>query len=128
MPLHETVAAFAAAALLALVSARFEPRLKGDLRRPGFWAALIALASLPCAASALVAETGHAGTGFVTRHGWPKPYWFDFTGELGERTTQFEPLYFAGNMLVHAAVLLAAWSAWRVVRRAAAAGSARPET
>lgn len=128
MPLHQTIGVFAAAALLTLLTAAFVPRLNGDLRRPAFWPALIALACVPSAASALFAETGHAGTGFVTRHGWPKPFRFHFVSELGERETDFEPLYFAGNALVYAAILLLAWTAWRLVRAAAAGGSARPGT
>src|SRR5688500_11107935 len=114
MPLHQTIAAFTAALLLALLAAAFVPKLKGELRRPAFWPILFLLACVPSAASALVAETGHAGTGFVTRHGWPKPFLFDNLRETGERFTNFEPLYFAGNALVYAAVLLLAWTAWRI--------------
>jgi hypothetical protein len=126
MPLHQTIAAFTAAALLALLAAAFVPRLKRELRRPAFWLILTILAGLASATSALVAETGHAGTGFVTRHGWPKPFLFDNLRETGERFTSVEPLYFAGNALVHAAILLLAWTAWRIVRTAAAASSVRP--
>lgn len=117
MPMHQTIAAFAASALIAFLVAAFVPRLKGELRRPDSWLALIALAAAASAASALVAETGHAGTGFVTRHGWPKPFWFDTVRETGERFASFEPLYFAGNMLVYAAVLLVAWTVWRLFRK-----------
>ena len=111
--MHQTLAAFAAAALLALLAAAFAPRLKSDLRRSSFWSAIAVSASLASAASAAVAETGHAGTGFVTRHGWPKPFCFESAGEYGERSTSFEPLYFAGNALAYAAILLLAWTAWR---------------
>ncbi|HYG49215.1 MAG TPA: hypothetical protein VD846_14885 [Allosphingosinicella sp.] len=133
MPLHHTIGLIAAAALLALVAAAFVPRLRRDLRRPAFWAGLIAIACLPSAASALVARTGHAGTGFVTRHGWPKPFWFDHLRETGERFASFEPLYFAGNVLVYAAILLVAWTLWRILpslkgRGVSSAGSARPGT
>ena len=117
MPLHQAIAAFLAAVLLAFVAGISRPRLEAELGRPGFWLALVCCASLASAASALVSETAHAGTGFVTRHGWPKPWWFDFVGEHGDRSTSFEPLYFAGNMLAWAAALLPAWSLWRLLRR-----------
>jgi hypothetical protein len=126
MPLHQAIAAFAAALLLALVSAGSRPRLKAELGRLRFWLGLAACASLASAVSALAAKTGHAGTGVVIRHGWPKPYWFDFVGEYGERSTGFEPLYFAGNVLAWAAPFLLAWALWRIVRPNA--GSAPPET
>jgi hypothetical protein len=124
MPMHQAIAAFAGAALLALLAAAFVPRLKRDLLRLPFWSALAAASAGLSAGSALVASTGHAGTGFVTRQGWPKPFRFEFVGELGERSSGFEPIYFAGNMLVYAAVLLTASTAWRILRTAAAAGSA----
>ena len=119
MPMHETIAAFGAALLLALLASAFRPRLRADLRRPAFWLGLFGSASLPRAASALVARTGHAGTGFVTRRGWPKPFRFETIGEYGERSAAFEPLYFAGNMVVYSAALLLAWVLWRsaVARR-----------
>lgn len=116
MPLHQAMTAFAAALLLAFVVAIFRPRLEAELGRLRFWLLLMCCASLASAVSALAAETVHAGTGFVTRHGWPKPYWFDFLGENGDRSTSFEPLYFAGNMLAHASVLLLAWSLGRLLR------------
>lgn len=116
MPLHQAIEAFLAALLLAFAAAVFRPRLEAELGRPRFWLILICSASLAGAASALVARTGHAGTGFVTRHGWPKPYWFDFVGEHGERSASFEPLYFAGNMLAYAAILLTARVLWRLLR------------
>lgn len=123
MPLHQAVAAFIAAVLLAFVASIFRPRLEADLGRLRFWLALMGCASLASAVSALVAETGHAGTGFITRHGWPKPWWFDFVGEYGERSTGFEPLYFAGNMLAHAAFLVSAWSLWRFIRKPRSPGA-----
>lgn len=117
MPMFQAIAAFLAAALLAyLVAAAFRPGLKADLGNFRFWLSLAACASLTSLVSALARETGHSGTGFVTRHGWPKPYGFDFAGEYGERSTSFEPLYFAGNMLAHGAALLSAWTIWRIVR------------
>ncbi|HEX9946648.1 MAG TPA: hypothetical protein VGA98_03830 [Allosphingosinicella sp.] len=123
--MHQTIAAFAGAALLALLAAAFVPRLKSDLGRVRFWLALAAASAALGAGSAFFAETGHAGTGFVTRQGWPKPFRFEFASELGERSSGFEPIYFAGNMLVYAAVLLLAWTALQMVRTAAAASSAR---
>lgn len=124
--MHETIAAFAGALLIALAAAAFRPGLKAELRRLGFWTALIGGASLAGAVSALVWERGHAGTGFVIRRGWPKPYWFDFAGEYGERSTALEPHYFAGNVLAWAAAFLLAWASWRIVRPSAA--SAPPGT
>jgi hypothetical protein len=127
MPMFQTVAAFLAAALLAfIVAATSLPRLRADLGTVRFWLALAILASLASAVSALIRHTGHAGTGFITRHGWPKPFWFDFVGEYGERSTGFEPLYFAGNSLAWAAPLLLAWTLWRFVPPSG--GSAPPGT
>jgi hypothetical protein len=117
MPMHQTIAAFAVAALMALLGALFVPRLKADFGRRRFWLGLIASASFLSAVSAWVAKADHAGTGFVTRHGWPKPFWFRFVSEYGERESSFEALYFAGNALTYAAMLLLAWTAWRFVRR-----------
>src|SRR5688500_579350 len=117
MPLHQTIAAFTAALLPALLAAAFVPKLKGELRRWAFWPILFLLACAGSAASALAAETGHAGSGFVSRHGWPKPFLFDNLRETGERFTSVEPLYFAGNALAHTAVLLLAWPAWRTALR-----------
>lgn len=115
--MHETLAAFALALVSALAAAGLVPRLGRDLRRPLFWTVLLAAAALAGAASALVAETGHAGTGFVTRHGWPKPFLFEFVAETGERKRGFEALYFAGNALAWSAALLAAWTVARLVSR-----------
>ena len=126
MPLHQALTAFIAAVLLAFVAAIFRPRLEAELARLHFWLVLTGCASLASAASALAAKTAHAGTGFVTRHGWPKPYWFDCVGEQGERSTGFEPVYFAGNLLAWAAPLLVGWTLWRIVRPSA--GSAPPGT
>jgi hypothetical protein len=116
MPLHHAITSFLAAVLFALAAAIFRPGLEADLGRLRFWSILLSCASAASGASALVAGTGHAGTGFVTRHGWPKPYWFEYLGETGERSTGFEPLYFAGNVLAWAAALLLCRTSWRILR------------
>jgi hypothetical protein len=47
----------------------------------------------------------------VTRHGWPKPYYFERVDwEGGSRSGGVEPLYFLGNSLVYAAALLLLWT------------------
>ncbi|MFC3077864.1 hypothetical protein ACFODL_07175 [Phenylobacterium terrae] len=83
------------------------PTLRQRLRRPAIWAGLILAAAIMSGLSGLASTTGHAGTGFVTRHGWPKPYLFRQVLEDGAHNTAFDPLYFAGNAMAHAAVLLA---------------------
>lgn len=117
MTLFETIAAFAVAAILAALISTFKPRLLADLRSFRFWAALMAFAALISAVSTLVGKTRHAGTGFTTSDGWPKPFYFSFLGEDGLRTSDFEPLYFFGNSLFYSAILLIVWSAWRLMRK-----------
>ena len=106
MPLHQCIALFLVSLVLAALAAVRMPRVGVRLRRPVVWAGLALAASAASALSGLAAKTGHAGTGFVTRHGWPKPYLFRFAAEDGARTVDVHALYFAGNALAYAAALL----------------------
>jgi hypothetical protein len=107
MPLHQCIALLFVSMGFAALAALRMPRVRARLKRPLVWAGLVIVASAMSALSGLAASTGHAGTGFVTRHGWPKPYLFRFVSEHGAQTVGFELLYFAGNAMAYAAGLLA---------------------
>ncbi len=117
MLMYQALAIFAAAVLFASISAAIVKRLKTDLLRPMFWLLLIAAAVLLCAASALVERTRHAGTGLTTSYGWPKPFYFRYLSETGERSDGWEFIYLAGNCLVFVGGLLMLWTIWRLARR-----------
>jgi hypothetical protein len=107
MPLHECIALLLTSLAFASLAALRIASLRARLQRPVVWAGMVVAASAMSALSGLAARTGHAGTGFVTRHGWPKPYLFRFVAEDGAQTVGFEWLYFAGNAMAYAAGLLA---------------------
>lgn len=110
MPLHQTIALF----LIALIVAGFSRAVRTDFKRPRFWLVLIAASTAMSAASAAVARTRHSGTGFTTSYGWPKPFYFHYLSEGGELTRGWDAIYFAGNAMVFASALLIVWT---VVRR-----------
>ena len=117
MPMHQALLLFGVAGLLFLVSSRRVSQLAADLRRPLFLLALPSIGLLLSAASALVGTVAHAGTGFVSRHGWPKPFYFIYIPEVGTPSIAWQPIYFLGNALAHAAVALVLWTAFRTFRR-----------
>jgi hypothetical protein len=113
MPMYQALAAFAAALFVSMVAAIFARQLRAHVMRPIFWLALFAAAAAMSGASALVQRTRHAGTGLTTSYGWPKPFYFTYLSEAGERSSGWELIYFAGNSLFFAGALLIGWTAWR---------------
>jgi hypothetical protein len=115
--MHEAIAVFVVAVTLAGVGARFAARLRSDLLQLRFWRALAAAAGLTSAASLLVSATRAAGTGVTTSYGWPKPFYFRFLSETGDRGDGVSFIYFVGNSLAIGGALLIAWAGWRIIRR-----------
>ena len=117
MPMFEALLLFALAVVLSSVAVLRSDRLRQDFRSPRLLFALLAAAVLLSGASAVVAERGHAGTGFIVRHGWPKAFFYRMTSETGQASQGFELLYFTGNTFVYLGAALLAWSMYRLVRR-----------
>ena len=116
MPMFEALLLFALMRVMASAVALRSERVRADFRSPRLLATLLVAAVLLSAFSALVGERGHAGTGFIVRHGWPKPFYFRVTSETGEQSQAFELLYFVGNTLVYLGAALLAWSLYRLLR------------
>jgi hypothetical protein len=116
MPMYQALTIFLAAVVISAVGAAFIESLKSDLLRPNFWLVLLPLAALTSAISILVASTRHAGTGFTTSYGWPKPFYFRYLTEAGEQSSGWQSTYFLGNSLVFAGGLLILWTLWRLIR------------
>jgi hypothetical protein len=106
---------FAALLVALLVSTRVA-QLRADLARPRFWVILAASGSLPSLASLFYGKTGHAGTGLVTRYGWPKPFYFITYPEFGAAIEGWSFIYFIGNTSLYGAALLLGWAAWRALQ------------
>jgi hypothetical protein len=102
---------------LALSASVRVAQLRADLARPLFWVILAAWASLSSFASLIYGKTGHVGTGLITRYGWPKPFYFITYPEVGAAMEGCGFIYFVGNTLLHGAVLLLVWTAWRARQR-----------
>ena len=117
MPMFEALLLFALAVVLSSLAMLRSGGLRLDFRSPRLLLSLLGVALLLSAISALVGVRGHAGTGFIVRHGWPKSFFYRVTSETGEHSQAFEPLYFAGNTLVYLGAALVAWSLYRLVRR-----------
>jgi hypothetical protein len=117
MPMYQTIAIFILSLLLTGVIAAFVQPLRESLMRSGAWLTLLAVAGATSAASAFVASTRRAGTGFTTSHGWPKPFYFRYLSETGERSDGWDLVYFTGNLLVFFGALLVLWSIWQLSRR-----------
>jgi hypothetical protein len=117
VPMFQAVAIFLVTLILTAAAAVYVERLRTDLLRPIFWLILIAVAGMASAASAIVANTRHAGTGFTTSYGWPKPFYFHYLSEAGEQSRGLDIIYFVGNTLVFAGALLIIWTVSRVSGR-----------
>jgi hypothetical protein len=117
MPMYQTIGIFTLSLLLTAFAAALVQPLRRSLTRPATWLALIGVAGAASAASAFVAGTRRAGTGFTTSFGWPKPFYFRYLSETGERSDGWDPLYFTGNSLVFAGALMVLWSVWQLGRR-----------
>ena len=115
--MFETLLFFAISVTLASLVSLKSDRFRDDMRRPRILLSLLAGGLLLSAASAAVTVPGHAGTGWIVRHGWPKSFFYRFTSETGAQSQGFEALYFAGNSLVYLGALLLLWSLYRLVRR-----------
>ena len=111
MPLAQTIFIFSVALALAAAASLVRADLRRRLTSPRGWAALAGAALFLSAASWLLSSRDAAGTGTVTRNGWPKP--FHFGWESWEDASGFESfslLYFIGNSLVYAGALLLIWT------------------
>jgi hypothetical protein len=115
MPLFELLMISAGVALAAFCVASIIPAARALLVRKLFWALLSAGSLLLSLASAFATTRRHSGTGDMISRGWPKPYYFDWRSwESEERVTGHNLLYFAGDLLFYAALLLALVTLWKV--------------
>jgi hypothetical protein len=117
MPMFQILTAALTVLLLALAVSMRVPRMRADMTRPLFWALQMGTALLLSLASLTQSETGHAGTGFITRYGWPKPFYFVTHPETGAIMEAWALVYFIGNACAYGALLLLGWTAWRVLPR-----------
>ncbi len=117
MPMHQAISLFVAALAIAGIAAFVVRSERSALSRLTVSIVILAMAGAASGLSALVAYTRHSGTGFTTSFGWPKPFYFHYLDEAGRRSEGWSVVYFLGNSLVFAAVLLILWTAWRLVRR-----------
>ena len=117
MPMYQAIAIFLVSLTLAACAASLVTTLRLELAKPVIWVRIFAAAVIGSAASTGIAATRHAGTGFTTSHGWPKPFYFRYLSETGERSDGWDLLYFTGNSLVFAGALLVLWSLWQISRR-----------
>ena len=117
MPMYQALALFVLSLVLTGAGATFMKPLRDSLVRHGFWLTVFAVGGATSAVSAFVASTRRAGTGFTTSHGWPKPFYFRYLSETGERSDGLAAMFFAGNSLVFVAASLVFWTAWRFSRR-----------
>jgi hypothetical protein len=107
------------ALLLVTLAAWLIPGLRAEISKPSRWLGLIIASALLSLVSSFVSSRRHSGTGDLTSHGWPKPFYFRWESwESADRSVSANPLYFAGNMMVYVAALLVAGMVWHVVRRA----------
>ena len=117
MPMYQALTLFVLALALAILAVVFAPRLRLRLSRPIVWSGVLAAGAAASLLSAFVASTRHAGTGFTTSHGWPKPFYFLYLDEAGARSDGWSVLYFVGNSLLFAGAALLLWTAWQLSRR-----------
>jgi hypothetical protein len=117
--MHQATLVFLLALVLAGLSAGISARVRSGLLRPGFWLALAVAAGASSAVSLLASASRRAGTGITTSYGWPKPFYFRYVSEVGERSDGYSLIYFVGNSFALAGGLLIAWIAWRLIRRQA---------
>jgi hypothetical protein len=115
--MYQTITFFLLSLVLAAAMAIIRRPLRGSLISTGLWLTALAIAGTLSAASAIVASTRRAGTGFTTSHGWPKPFYFRYSRESGEVSHGWDLLYFIGNSLVFAGVVIVLWSLWQFSRR-----------
>jgi hypothetical protein len=117
MPMYQIMPIILAALLVALIVAKRVASLRVDLASLNFWGRVGASASLFSFISLIYGKTTHAGTGLITRYGWPKPFYFINYPEFGAPFGGWGFIYFVGNSAFYGAVLLLLWTAWRSMRR-----------
>ena len=117
MPLYQAIAIFLVSLTLAACAASLVTTLRLELAKPVIWIRIFAAAVIGSAASTGIAATRHAGTGFTTSHGWPKPFYFRYLSETGGESHGWSFIYFLGNSSLFAGVILILWTAWRLARR-----------
>lgn len=117
MPMHVAILVFVLALTSAGLAACVSASVRSDLLRGRFWLALAVAAGASSAVSALVSASRRAGTGITTSHGWPKPFYFQYLSEFGERSDGWSLIYFVGNALALAGALLIVRTAWRLIPR-----------
>lgn len=117
MPMYQIMPLVITALFATLAASIGIVRLRADLAKPLFWVVLGASASVLSLCSLFHGKTGHAGTGFVTRYGWPKPFYFITNPEVGAAIEGWGFIYFIANTSVYSAVLVIMWAAWRALRR-----------
>jgi hypothetical protein len=125
MLMFDLVLIFTLALLLVAAVSAWRPAIRSSLIRPRFWIGIGAAAVILSLTSVIHSTRMHSGTGWRTSFGWPKPWygrWESFEG--GGVSSGFDLLYFAGNAMFYATMLLAGWLVWRVMTQAAA--SKRP--
>ena len=116
MQMFDLISTFAAALLLVAAGSASRPAIRNSLNRLRLWISIAAAASALSLASALHSTRRNAGTGWETSFGWPKSWygrWQSF--EDDSSSSGYNLLYFAGNSLFYAAVILVTWLIWRLV-------------
>jgi hypothetical protein len=114
--MFDLISAFVAALLLVAAGSASRPAIRSSLNRPRLWISIAAAASALSLASALHSTRRQSGTGLQISFGWPKPWsgrWESF--EDDQMSSGYNLLYFAGNTLFYAAVILVTWLIWRLV-------------
>ena len=117
MPMYQAITIFLLSLALTGIAAGFVTGLRSSLSKPPIWLAMLAAAGVASAASAVVASTRRAGTGFTTSRGWPKPFYFRYLSETGGQSDGWSFIYFLGNSLVFTGAALILFTLWRLDRR-----------
>jgi len=107
MPLSTTLLIGLCALLVAAAACRLRPGLRRRLLHPAACLGIGVGGGLFSALSASVPSLRSAGTGTSLDRGWPKPFWFRWESwENAARSESVSLLYFAGNAVVWASVIL----------------------
>jgi hypothetical protein len=115
--MYQAITTFLLCLALAGVAASLVKALRLELSMPATWILIFAAAVIASAASIGISATRHAGTGFTTSHGWPRPFYVRYLSETGVESHGWSLIYFLGNTLVFTGIMLILWTAWKLVRR-----------
>jgi hypothetical protein len=115
--MYQAIATFLLCVALTGVAASRVLAVRLELLKPVTWIVILAAAAVASAASNIISTTRHAGTGFTTSHGWPKPFFFRYLSATGEESYGWDAIYFVGNALAFAGPLLVLWTVYRLIRR-----------